>query len=175
MPVRAIRAVVTALAVGSASMSMEGCSPANQLQGSLSQLTSLSFSSVDLTLQVSPPVLVVLYKDPQGAGYDVPFQLTVEVGTAPLTGSQTLAQGTVYQLGGTDANGNALAVATRSITGDSRVFPSIKMGTLTIDQAITIGRAGAGHFFLVFDYENDSSLGQGQTVEGSFQAVVNQS
>ena len=46
------------------------------------------------------------------------------------------------------------------------------MGTLTIDQAVSVGKPGAGHFFLVFDYQNDSSLGQGQTVEGSFQAVV---
>jgi hypothetical protein len=161
--------VLVAVAAGAS------CSPSNQLEGSLSQLTSLSFATVDLSLQLSPPQLVVEYKEPVGAGFDVPFQLTVEVGSAPLTATQPLTQGTVYQLGGTDPAGNAVAVATRSITGDPRVFPAIKQGTLTIDQNIEIDKPGAGHFFLVFDYQNDSSLGQGQTVEGSFSGVINKS
>jgi hypothetical protein len=171
MPVGTVRRAVRALAAvaACAALPLVSCSPANQLEGSLTQLTSLSFSTVQMQLQVTPPLLVVTYKETKGAGYDVPFELSVEVGAPPLK------QGTVYQLGGNDSSGNAVAVATRSVTGDSRLFPTIKMGTLTIDQAVSIGKTGAGHFFLVFDYQNDSSLGQGQTVEGSFQAVVTQS
>jgi hypothetical protein len=155
--------------VASAALTLAGCSSSNQLDGSLTQLTSLSFTTVQVALQVSPPLLVLTYKEPKGAGFDVPFTLSVEVTKPPI------AQGTVFQLSGSDSSGNAVAVASRSVTGDTRVFPAIKMGTLTIDQAISVGKQGAGHFFLVFDYQNDSSLGQGQTVEGSFQAVVNQS
>ncbi len=169
MPVRPIRAGGSWLAASVATVALAGCSPANQLQGSLSQLTSLSFTSVEVALQITPPLLVVTYKEAVGAGFDVPFELSLEVTKPPLT------QGTVFQLGGADSSGNAVATATRSVTGDSRVFPAIKMGTVTIDQEITVNKQGAGHFFLVFDYQNDSSLGQGQTVEGSFQAVVTQS
>jgi hypothetical protein len=143
------------------------CSP-NSLQGSLSTLDSLAFTSAAIALGQGD--IVVTYEDAHaGGGYDVPFELTVEIGSQPV------AKGTVLQLGAQDAAGNPIAVATRSVSGDTRAFPAIKSGTLTLNDSPTVGLTLSGSFFVVFDYQNDSSLGQGQTVEGSFQALVTSS
>ncbi|MHB8417148.1 MAG: hypothetical protein ACYDCL_03670 [Myxococcales bacterium] len=158
MPVTRAAGCLSALALASA------CAPGNSLVGSLSSLDSLAFTSVAITLGQGDVVLI--YKEKQGSGFDVPFQLTVEVGSKPVP------KGTVIQLGALDGSGQPVAVATRSVEGDTRVFPAIKSGTLTLEQTPAVGQSLSGSFFVVFDYQNDSSLGQGRTVEGSFQAVV---
>ena len=154
--------VLSGLALASA------CSP-NSLQGSLSTLDSLAFTSV--VIEMGQGDLVVTYEDanPGGGGYQVPFELTVEIGSQPVP------KGTVVQLGAQDAAGNLIGVATRSVSGDTRPFPAIKSCTITLNDTPTVGESLSGNFFLVFDYQNDSSLGQGQTVEGSFQATVTSS
>ncbi len=147
-------------------LALAACAP-DSLQGSLSSLDALDFTSVTATLGQND--LVVEYREARGTGYDVPFQLTVEVGSKPVP------KGTVIQLGALDSGGQPIAVATRSVTGDTRVFPAIKSGTVTLNDTPAVGQSLSGSFFLVFDYQNDSSLGQGRTVEGSFQAMVTSS
>ncbi|HUB09157.1 MAG TPA: hypothetical protein VMB50_19280 [Myxococcales bacterium] len=155
------RAAACAVAVG-----LAACAP-DSLQGSLSSLDSLAFTSV--AADTGGADLVIIYKEAVGSGFDVPFQLTVEIGTNPVP------KGTVIQLGALDPSGAPIAVASRSVTGDTRGFPAIKSGTLTLNDSPTVGDSLSGSFFLVFDYQNDSTLGQGRTVEGSFQAVLTSS
>ncbi|MHB1846564.1 MAG: hypothetical protein ACYCWW_17210 [Deltaproteobacteria bacterium] len=155
------------MATGLAGLALAGCSTGNQLSGSLDELTPLTFTDVVVTLEQGE--LVVAYHDtPDGglASGDVPFELSVEAGGGPLDA------GEVLDLGALDSSGQPLAQATRSVPGDPRSLPAIQRGTLTLDSPIALGKSGGGHFFLVFEYEQDASLGQGRTVQGSFQAAV---
>ena len=150
-----------------AGLALAGCSGGNQLAGSLGDLTPLSFTSVAVTYDQSE--LVVAYHDaPDGglASGNVPFELALDVGPGPLDA------GTTYQLGALDSSGEPLAQATRSVAGDPRSFPQIQKGTLTLDSPVALGAKASGHFFVVFDYQNDATLGQGRTVQGSFEGVV---
>jgi hypothetical protein len=164
-----IRAVLGAALVAS-------CTPANQLQGSLGELTSLAFTDVLVTQSAgtgtSPPSFVVSYRDADDAGgYATPFKLAVDLtGLPPLTKDQA-----PIDLGSLEPDaGTPVAVASRSVPGDMRLFPAISHGSLWIDQDIQVGQQGSGHFFLVFGFQMDDSIAQGRTVEGRFQAVVGQ-
>jgi hypothetical protein len=153
-----------------------GCSPANQLQGSVGELTSLAFSEVVVTesagTKTSPPQFVVSYRSANDAGgYSIPFQLSVNLtGLPPLTkGSDPIDLGALEPDAGTP-----VAVASRSVPNDPRTFPAIDRGHLWIDQDIQAGQQGSGHFFVVFGFQMDDSIAQGYTVEGRFQSVVGQ-
>jgi hypothetical protein len=146
---------------------LASCAPSNQLAGSLSELASLEFDVVEVHLGSGQ--LVVLYRSQSDAGDDVPFQLAVNVGAMPL------AKGATIELGGSDPEGQPVALASRAVAGDSRGFPAILEGQLKLDSAVAVGQPTTGHFFLVFDYQSDGSLGQGRTVQGSFQATVSSS
>jgi hypothetical protein len=120
--------------------------------------------------KTSPPQFVVTYRDADDAGgYSIPFELTVNLtGLPPLT-----AGAEPVELGALDPDaGTPVAVASRSVPENLSPFPAIDHGHLWIDQDIQVGKQGSGHFFLVFGFQMDDSIGQGRTVEGRFQAVV---
>lgn len=150
-----------------AAWALSSCAPGNQLAGSLSELASLEFNVVEV--QLGTGQLVVLYRSESDAGDDVPFQLAVNIGATPL------AKGATFELGGNDPEGQPVAFASRAVAGDPRAFPAILKGQLQLDSAVAVGQPAAGHFFLVFDYQGDGSLGQGRTVQGAFQATVSSS
>jgi hypothetical protein len=177
-------ALRAALSVGATAAA---CSSAgNQLQGSVSEVTSLAFSQVvvidSAATKTSPPQLVVSYRAYDDAGaFSVPFELQVNLtALPPLTaGSPPIDLGVLVPPDG----GVPIALADRQVSAsDTRQFPAIDRGPsasgtgsrshLWIDQDIVVGQQGSGHFFLVFAFQSDSSIGQGHTVEGHFQAVV---
>ncbi len=160
------RPIGAAIAAG---LALAGCSGGNELAGSLGELTPLAFTGTVVSDDQSQ--LVVAYHDaPDGgiASGNVPFELAVEVGKGPLDA------GTTFDLAALDPSGEPVALASRSVAGDPRAFPQIQKGTLTLDSSIAVGAKGSGHFFLVFDYQQDGTLGQGRTVQGSFEGVVSQ-
>jgi hypothetical protein len=146
------------------------CSPANSLQGSMEDLTSLTFTTVEVKLQQTPQqALVVEYTDFVDAGSgNIPFELTVDI-----TGVHLDAGFSILLDGGTAA-GNPIGVASRSVLDDQRTFSPIDRGYITLDTPVTLGAAASGSFFTVFLYETDGSLGTGHTVYGNFQAKVTQ-
>jgi len=168
-----IRSLVSSLGLGALAA---GCTPANQLQGSVGELTSLAFSQVVVTQstasKTSPAQFVVSYRNSEddAGAYSIPFELSVNLtGLPPLTTTNP-----PIDLGAVDPDaGTPVAATSRAVPGDTRTFPPIDRGHLWIDQDIQVGQQGAGHFFLVYGFPNDGSLGQGRTVEGHFQAVVN--
>jgi len=152
-----------------------GCTPANELKGSVEELTSLAFSEVVVTQsagsKTAPPEFVVSYRNANDAGgYSIPFELAVNTTNLP-----PLTKDSSVDLGALDPDaGTPVAVASRSLPGETRPFPAIDRGTLWIDEDIVMGQQGSGHFFVVFGFQMDDSIAQGRTVEGRFQAVVGQ-
>jgi len=140
------------------------CTPANSLNGSMEDLTALSFTNVAVKLQGSS--VVIEYENFVDGGGNIPFELTYNTQGAALDG------GTSFLLDAGTRSGRPAAVASRTVVGDTRTFSPIDRGYLNIDTPVVEGETASGNFFAVFSYQNDGSLGSGRTVYGNFQATV---
>jgi hypothetical protein len=145
-------------------IALSACGPGNSLDGSMEDLTSLSFTGVAVKLQASS--LVIQYQSFIDGGGNIPFELTYNTSGIPLDGGQTLL------LDAGTASGLPRAVASRNVVGDIRAFSPIDRGTLTLSTPVVVNQAVLGSFFVVFSYQTDGSLGSGRTVYGNFDATV---
>jgi hypothetical protein len=169
------------------------CSPANSLQGSMSELVSLGFNQV--TVKLAQNQLVVSYLETSdGGSLSMPFQLAVDAPDGGFSANSTLLVSGLAQDGGSDAgaidagatdggdggppveDGGVLvyAVANRSVSTDPRPFSPIDRGHIDINEKPVVGKPVSGDFFVVFTYQTDGSLGSGRTVYGNFSATVTQ-
>ena len=160
MPVATARASLLPLA----SLGLLACSSGTTLMGSMQEFTPLAFTKVEFHLQGA--ALSLSYDDFVDGGANIPFTLTVDTTGVPLDAGHS------FELdGGTDA-GTPIAIASRSVVMDTRPFSAISFGHLTLDGPVAVGSSVSGDFFVVFQYQNDGSLGSGHTVYGNFSAKV---
>jgi hypothetical protein len=145
-------------------IALSACAPGNSLNGSMEDLTSLSYSGVAVKLQNNS--LVIQYQSFVDGGGNIPFELTYNTAGIPLDGGQILLLDA-----GTTA-GLPRAIASRTVIGDNRTFSAIDRGTLTLATPVVVGQPANGSFFVVFSYQNDDTLGSGRTVYGDFEATV---
>jgi hypothetical protein len=165
-----------------------GCS-ANSLDGSMSELTPLSFNQV--TVKLAQKQLVISYfASSDGGGSSLPFQLAVDQPDGGFTANSRLEVSGLPPDGGIGDAGVAdggdggappndggvlvFAVATRSVPQDTRPFSAIDRGHIDLNQLPVVGQTASGDFFVVFAYQKDGSLGSGRTVFGNFSAKVSQ-
>ncbi len=166
-----------------------GCSPANSLDGSMNELTSLSFNLV--TIKLAQNQLVISYfQTSDGGATMLPFELAVDAPDGGFTANSRLEvtglfpDGGVVDAGVTDGGDagappddggiTVYAVATRSVPMDPREFSAIDLGHIDLNQLPTSGQTASGDFFVDFAYQMDGTLGSGRTVFGNFSATVNQ-
>jgi hypothetical protein len=147
-------------------IALSACGSGNSLNGSMEDLTSLSYTGVAVKLQGGS--LVIQYQDFVDGGGNVPFELTYNTAGIPLDAGRTLLLDA-----GTPA-GLPRAVASRTVIGDNRTFSAIDRGTLTLATPVTVDQVARGSFFVVFGYQDDDTLGSGRTVYGNFDAKVTQ-
>lgn len=158
MPMSARALLPPLMALGGA------CSPANSLNGSMQELSPLTFTKVEVKAQ--PGSLVIEYADFVDGGGNIPFELTVDTSGVRLDGGFTILLD-----GGTDG-GESVGLASRNVLSDTRTFSAIDRGYVTLDSPVAQGKIATGSLFAVFTYQNDGSLGSGHTVYGTFQAPV---
>jgi hypothetical protein len=136
------------------------CAPANSLNGSMKDLTSLGYTGVAVKLQGSS--LVIEYQSFIDGGGNIPFELTYNTNGIPLDAGMTLL------LDAGTPSGSPRALASRTVVGDNRTFSPIQLGTLTLDGPVAVDAKASGSFFAAFTYQTDGSLGSGRTVYGDF-------
>jgi hypothetical protein len=144
-------------------ISISACAQGNSLNGSMSKLTSLSFTGVAVKQQGNS--LVIEYEDFIGGSGNIPFELTYNTAGLDLDGGVTLL------LDAGTSSGRPRALASRTVVGDNRTFSPIDYGTLTLDGPVAVGASAGGSFFAIFSYQSDGSLGAGRTVYGNFEAA----
>ena len=146
-------------------IALSACAPGTSLNGSMEDLTSLSYTGVAVKLQGSQ--LVIEYQDFIDGGGNIPFELTYNTG-----GIQLADAGRTFLLDAGTAAGLPRATASRVVVGDQRMFSPIDRGYLTLLTPVVVGEPAHGDFFAVFTYQTDGSLGAGRTVYGNFEATV---
>jgi hypothetical protein len=148
---------------GLAAVSMGSCSPPNTLSGSLDSLTSLQFTSVNV--RASSTAMVIEYDQPDATSTDVVFKLVIN------PENLTLSQGLQIDLSELIDPVTPRATASRSIASDPRTqLPPILRGQLTLNDDVSVGGVASGSFYILFG--QGGQLGEGTTVNGSFQATV---
>jgi len=161
-----VHVIPSVLGVLSLPVAFLACAPANSLQGSMEDQTSLAFTGVAVKLQGAS--LVIQYQDFIDGGGNIPFELTYNTGGIPLDAGRTLL------LDAGTPSGRPRAVASRTVVGDNRTFSPIDRGYLTLGGPVVVDEKASGSFFAVFTYQTDGSLGSGRTVYGNFDAKVTQ-
>jgi hypothetical protein len=146
-------------------LGLAACAPPNTLQGSLSELTPLTFEKV--SVQVSSSILVLQYQHtPPGGGQAIPFQLVL----TPPPG-QALAAGTKIDLAQMGTNEMPVAVCSREAPMDPRHnLPPIKVGELDLTSNYSVGATASGEFHILFGEGGD--VGEGRTVDGTFSVAA---
>lgn len=142
---------------------LTACGP-TRLEGSLTELLDLHYQSVEVSR--SGDTVAVRFFTPRGQGED----LVLEV--AANTDGVDLAPGQAIDLAEQDPSGQQRGELTRNVLDDPRrTFPSLWIGSLTLDQLPEkTGQAISGKLNVTF--VECINFGCGRTVFGSFQGKV---
>jgi hypothetical protein len=134
------------------------------LSGSVSQFFALDYSRLEI-LRDADAFQVTYYRD-TATEVDVVVRLTV------VTTGFDFTPGHTFDLSGEYAPGHPRAVVTHAAGGEpARQLPELLQGTLTLDSGGTPGARTQGSFNLSFQ-ETGGDFGEGATVSGDFDAVV---
>ena len=119
-------------------IALSACASGSSLNGSMEDLTSLSYTGAAVKLQGNS--LVIQYQDFVDGGGNIPFELTYNTAGIPLDAGRTLLLDA-----GTPA-GLPRAIASRTVIADNRTFSAIDRGTLTLSTAVVEDSGRPGSF-----------------------------
>ena len=128
------------------------CAQANSLEGSLTEIMDLGFTTAALSFSdcgnpLDPQTcssITLIYSRPNGKAQDIVFKLVA------LTAPRDVTPGQAINLGPAD-DGTARANVTRSVGGDPvAALAAIKSGELTINAPLEMDKPNSGDFRVTF-------------------------
>jgi hypothetical protein len=159
------RAAHIALSLGL--LALAGCSPSNSLSGSVSELFSLTFNSVDV--RSDSEAFVVTYYFTQSAQTITVIQLHVVT-----DGGVDFGPGKTIDLSGDLYDGGpprTSVIHFDPVDGQSAlVLPPVLHGSLSLDCSLEVGQTSCGSFSMAF--VNDGTLGSNRTLAGGFNQTL---
>ncbi len=147
-------------------LSLTRCSPANSLSGSVSEIFSLTFNSVDI--RNDSDAFVVTYYFTQAAQTTTVIQLHVET-----DGGINFSPGQTIDLSGELSPGRPRTSVLHfdPVDGQSAlVLPPVSRGSLSLGCGLTVGQESCGSFSMSF--VDDGTIGANRTLMGGFDGTL---
>jgi hypothetical protein len=156
----------TPLVVAAGLLLLGGCAPSNSLSGSVSELFSLTFNSVDI--RKDSEAFVVTYYFTQSAQKVTVIQLHVDT-----DGGINFSPGQTIDLAGEVSPGHprTSVIHLDPVAGESAlVLPPVSNGSLSLGCGLQIGQESCGTFSMAF--VDDGTLGSNRTLTGGFDGTL---
>ncbi len=158
---RVTRRCAAALFAAALGVLAPGCGRENTLEGSLGDVVSLGFESVEVA--VTTGSVVVSYYRPQGGGRDVVLKLVVGISPAIVPPGQELDLSP-------RPDGTPNAVCTRAVVGDPiHTLAAVLTGTFTLDRVPVVDQPVSGSFRVTLGEGGEA--GKGRNAFGTFKVV----
>jgi hypothetical protein len=150
---------------------LSACSPSNSLNGSVSELFSLTFNSVDV--RSDSEAFVVTYYFTQQAQTITVIQLHVETDGGYDGGAFDFSPGQTIDLSGEISPGRprTSVIHYDPVHGQSaQVLPPVLHGSLSLGCSLEVGQTSCGTFSMSF--VDDGTAGSNRTLGGGFNEVL---